>query len=414
MAKYRISAPNGARYEISAPDDASEADVMAYAQQQLAGRPAAAADDAPAPTTRARRPLSDLPLPIKDGSGGVKWMTPDQLGLPPDVSGLPRVNGPQQNYAPPRQGARQRLSDLPLPIKDGAGGVKWMTPQQLGLPDDFSDLPRLNDPTRGLMSGPSGSYARRPVSNGGDGSSPPPTDDLVARPGGLDGYRFTNLPNIMSPQGEGSGESLVRLMAAAAPNQTPTGTATPTPSVQPGGGASQNVYGDVSNFEVVGRNPAGGAGVGGAYGHWFGGTGKAQDIDFSGANVSGLKTIIQDSAAGKLQGTFRNAINESLGKQGLPVLVDTPAAVDTGGVVIGRDMTNLKGWVTAKDGKWQFEGFATGKPERFDFNRDPKRGPVKDAVTGVVGAVGHALGAKDYNANYVGSIQLKAGGNIRQ
>lgn len=32
MAKYRITAPDGNSYEITAPDDASEADVMAYAQ----------------------------------------------------------------------------------------------------------------------------------------------------------------------------------------------------------------------------------------------------------------------------------------------------------------------------------------------------------------------------------------------
>lgn len=36
MAKYRITAPDGGTYEITAPDDASESDVLSYAQQQFA------------------------------------------------------------------------------------------------------------------------------------------------------------------------------------------------------------------------------------------------------------------------------------------------------------------------------------------------------------------------------------------
>lgn len=33
MAKYRITAPDGGVYEITAPDNASQEDVLAYAQQ---------------------------------------------------------------------------------------------------------------------------------------------------------------------------------------------------------------------------------------------------------------------------------------------------------------------------------------------------------------------------------------------
>lgn len=36
MAKFKITGPDGATYEITAPDDASEQDVLAYAQQQFA------------------------------------------------------------------------------------------------------------------------------------------------------------------------------------------------------------------------------------------------------------------------------------------------------------------------------------------------------------------------------------------
>src|SRR4249919_2767601 len=39
MAKYRITAPDGNTYEINAPDDATEDQVMAYAQQNY--KPAA-------------------------------------------------------------------------------------------------------------------------------------------------------------------------------------------------------------------------------------------------------------------------------------------------------------------------------------------------------------------------------------
>ena len=37
MAKYKITGPDGASYVVNAPDDASEADVMAYAQKNFAG-----------------------------------------------------------------------------------------------------------------------------------------------------------------------------------------------------------------------------------------------------------------------------------------------------------------------------------------------------------------------------------------
>lgn len=39
MATYRVTAPDGSTYEINAPDDASEADVMAYAQKQFSAPP---------------------------------------------------------------------------------------------------------------------------------------------------------------------------------------------------------------------------------------------------------------------------------------------------------------------------------------------------------------------------------------
>lgn len=41
MAKYQITAPDGQTYEIQAPDDASEKDVLSYAQKQLLRNPRA-------------------------------------------------------------------------------------------------------------------------------------------------------------------------------------------------------------------------------------------------------------------------------------------------------------------------------------------------------------------------------------
>lgn len=61
MARYEITAPDGKRYEVNAPDDASEADVVAFAQKQFA---------APKRTTLAqsamRSPLGGLVRGAKD------------------------------------------------------------------------------------------------------------------------------------------------------------------------------------------------------------------------------------------------------------------------------------------------------------------------------------------------------------
>ena len=174
--------------------------------------------------------------------------------------------------------------------------------------------------------------------------------------------------------------------------------------------------GDLTDFRVISRNRAGGASNSQAYAHWLGGSGRPLDVDFSDANVSsGLSKIIADSAAGKTgPKSFQSAINESLANNGAPAFVDTTARIDTGGAVIGRVNTDLQGWVTTDGGKWQFEGYVAARPERFDFNPDPDRGRFKNDVAKAVGAVGHALGAADYDATYTGSVVVRASGNIRR
>lgn len=59
MAVYRITAPDGGEYEVTAPDDASEQDVLAYAQQQFS-QPAAR-KPAPPQTGPGGKPLSADP-----------------------------------------------------------------------------------------------------------------------------------------------------------------------------------------------------------------------------------------------------------------------------------------------------------------------------------------------------------------
>jgi hypothetical protein len=70
--------------------------------------------------------------------------------------------------------------------------------------------------------------------------------------------------------------------------------------------------------------------------------------------------------------------------------------------------------VTTDGGRWEFEGYVVGKTEPFDFNPDPNRGRVKDAITRALNAIGGATGAAGYQATYTGSIAIRASGNIRR
>ena len=55
-----------------------------------------------------------------------------------------------------------------------------------------------------------------------------------------------------------------------------------------------------------------------------------------------------------------------------------------------------------------------GRPERFDFNSDPSRGGDKNTAAIAAGAMGHAMGAVDYDVNYTGDIVIRASGNVRR
>jgi len=64
MAKYRVSAPDGSTFEVTAPDSASEAEVMAYAQSEFAKA-------APSAKKEAQKPAewSDLPGNVIPSAG---------------------------------------------------------------------------------------------------------------------------------------------------------------------------------------------------------------------------------------------------------------------------------------------------------------------------------------------------------
>lgn len=73
MAKYIVTSPTGENFEVTAPDSATEAEVMAYAQKSFGGKP-----EAPAATPQGleRSPANY----IKAGADGFAQQTKDLLG----------------------------------------------------------------------------------------------------------------------------------------------------------------------------------------------------------------------------------------------------------------------------------------------------------------------------------------------
>ncbi|MGC4395988.1 hypothetical protein [Hydrogenophaga sp. T2] len=92
MPKYRITGPDGATYEINAPDGASEQDVLAYAKQNFAP-PAAAAPAAPAAPTapKVEAPTSGLAMGLRDpvdaGAQLLRRVVPESVGRAVDNFG---------------------------------------------------------------------------------------------------------------------------------------------------------------------------------------------------------------------------------------------------------------------------------------------------------------------------------------
>lgn len=116
MAKYRITGPDGGTYEITAPDDASEADILAYAQRNagMTKAPEPQAEAAPeAPQAPEKGFLQNARETLKDSVTGV-------------------AQGATFNLADEIQGA------LATPIELGIGAYKGLDDGK-GLGQRFSD-----------------------------------------------------------------------------------------------------------------------------------------------------------------------------------------------------------------------------------------------------------------------------------
>lgn len=105
MAKYRISAPDGSTYEVTAPDEASQDDVLAYAQAHFGQQQPAVQPQAAQPPAQPEQPQ-------------------------------PAMNGPSTVQAP--EGGPRRITAVPQP----------------GQPFDWSQVPgRLENVARGVAKG---------------------------------------------------------------------------------------------------------------------------------------------------------------------------------------------------------------------------------------------------------------------
>ena len=71
MAKYRITGPDGGTYEVTAPDDASEAEILSYVQQNAAPKAAASGASTPPPTSQ--RALEDRSMTALDEASKPVW-----------------------------------------------------------------------------------------------------------------------------------------------------------------------------------------------------------------------------------------------------------------------------------------------------------------------------------------------------
>lgn len=79
MARYEITSPSGERFEITAPDNASEAEVMAYAQQQFSAKPAPIQQ--PAPEKPGGNTIRDTLMGIGMGAADVVNTAAQGIGL---------------------------------------------------------------------------------------------------------------------------------------------------------------------------------------------------------------------------------------------------------------------------------------------------------------------------------------------
>jgi hypothetical protein len=150
MARFEITGPDGGRYEINAPDGASEQEIMAYVQQNAASQPAgagrfaapqmaASVADFDSPRRRADREVADQDVGPKPLAFGIPIIGPylDEASaavasLPATVAeGVQRAVGienpvrptkwPTYDQSLERIRARNRKAERDYPIQDFVG-----------------------------------------------------------------------------------------------------------------------------------------------------------------------------------------------------------------------------------------------------------------------------------------------------
>lgn len=174
MPRYEITAPDGTRWEVNAPDNATEAEVLEYARKQWSAQPATtpmpSAPQEPRTqnnnlgaqiglTARAGvNALAALPGLVTDAVGGVANFAQDRLlgegrgvrfqtlgslaNRAMDAVGLPKPDTPTQ-----------RVASQGVEMMAGAGGMAGAARAVAGVADDFA-MPVLQDVMKRLSDDP--------------------------------------------------------------------------------------------------------------------------------------------------------------------------------------------------------------------------------------------------------------------
>ena len=145
MPKYRVTGPDGATYEINAPEGASEQDVLAFAKQSFAA-PAPAAPKVAAPSNGVAMAFRD---PVDAGAQILRRVVPEGVGRAVDKFG---------NW----------LADKGLPVarSDGVQGVDSLVK---GVNDTYQANRKVDDPDPGFDWARLGGNLLNPVNYVGGG-----------------------------------------------------------------------------------------------------------------------------------------------------------------------------------------------------------------------------------------------------
>lgn len=160
MAKYRVTAPDGSTYEISAPDGASEADVMAYAQSQFAQQV----------------PSIEKPTAVK--AGETIQGIPRQLGLTARYA----LEGPAQFLQIGTEPIRNILTALGMGTSKPLSAVASDVADRFGLPSPEGADERVVGDAARLVAGAGGAGLVGKVAQGAGGMTAKIGEMFAANP----------------------------------------------------------------------------------------------------------------------------------------------------------------------------------------------------------------------------------------